>query len=281
VWVKVRDLEEGLLRQIITRNVTGLIPTHEYLFLVRTHAFNGGKTERAGSFELIHSTSIRDFISGRRTGSIFERFGAKEPGGAPIHMRTHQFRHWLNTLAQEGGMSQELIARWSGRKDSQQNAVYDHVSGAKLAEKVRVLAEAGEMVGQIARVREGLPLADREAFMKAQVPTSHVTEIGICIHDWSLVPCAIHGQCADCAEHLIDKGNAKQREEAERQVAAVEVLLQQASTEDAAGTYGASRWADAHKRRLAALNGVLAVHRDLTIADGTLVHLGIREQDQA
>lgn len=253
-----------------------MLQPHEWLFLVRTNGLSGTKFDRAGSSELLKSAAIREFISGQEgRPAVFERFGATEPDGKPIRMRSHQFRHWLNTLAQEGGMSQELVARWSGRKDPQQNAVYDHVSGAKLSEKVRALAEAGEVVGQIARVRESLPLADREAFMKAQVPTSHVTEIGICIHDWSLVPCAIHGQCADCAEHLIDKGNEKQRVEAERQAAAVEALFQQASEEDTAGTYGASRWADAHRRRLAGLKGVLAVHADPTIADGTLVHLGV------
>ena len=31
----------------------------------------------------------------------------------------------ITTLAQEGGMSQELIARWSGRKDMAQNGAYD------------------------------------------------------------------------------------------------------------------------------------------------------------
>lgn len=281
-FVSAASLEKTLLKVIATWNAPGRVPLHQALFLVRTHQLHSNRTPINGTLERLPAKTIRDFITGAvDRKAVFERFNFMEPDGSPIRVRTHQFRHWLNTLAQEGGMSQELIARWSSRKDIQQNAVYDHVSGTKLAEKVRALAEAGEVIGQIARVRESLPLADRRTFLRTQIPTSHVTEIGICIHDWSLVPCAIHGQCADCAEHLIDKGNAKQREEAERQVAEVELFLQQANVEDTAGTYGASRWADAHKRRLAGLKGVLAVHVDPTIADGTMVHLGVRGPDQA
>jgi hypothetical protein len=31
--------------------------------------------------------------------SVFSRFGFAEPDGSPIQITTHQFRHYLNTLA--------------------------------------------------------------------------------------------------------------------------------------------------------------------------------------
>lgn len=275
-FVSVANLEKTLLKVIAAWTAPGRVPVHQALFIVRTHQLHANRVVINGTIERMAAKSVRDFITGAvDRNAVFERVGLTEPDGSPIRVRTHQFRHWLNTLAQEGGMSQELIARWSSRKDIQQNAVYDHVTGSKLAEKVRALAAAGEVVGQLGRVRERLPPADREAFMKAQVATGHVTEIGICIHDWSLVPCAIHGQCSDCVEHLVEKGNVRQKDEAERQIAEVEALLSHAATESVADTYGASRWAEAHRRRLAGLRGVLAVHADPAIADGTLVHLGM------
>ena len=89
--------------------------------------------------------------------------------------------------------------------------------------------------------------------MKTQVATAHVTEIGLCVHDWSLVPCAVHGDCAGCVEHIVEKGNAKQKTEAERQLDEVEKLLARAEAEDTEGT---SRWVAAHRRRR---DGLLAV----------------------
>lgn len=279
-FIRAADLEALLLELVEAYNAPGRVPLEKALFLVRTNAMSGRSAGINGTVEQLRAHSMHAFIVGApNTRNVFERFGFFQPDGSPVRVRSHQFRHWLNTLAQEGGMSQELIARWSSRKDMHQNAVYDHVSGIQLAEKVRALAEAGELIGPIARVRDSLPPVDRQSFMKTQVATCHVTEIGLCGHDWSLVPCEIHGQCAGCFELLIDKGNTAQKAEVERQMAEVEVMLRVAEREDALGTYGASRWAVSYRRQLASLRRVCAVHEDRAIADGTLVQIGSVAED--
>ena len=193
---------------------------------------------------------IDDFIA--RTdahANIFTRFGVKEPDGTPVRVTSHQFRHWLNTLAQEGGISQELIARWSGRKDMNQNSAYDHVPGHKLAENLRGLLDSGGMKGPIADTADRLPPADRAEFIRAAIGP-HVTEVGLCIHDWSLTPCPTHGDCPNCTnEHVVNKGNAAQRAEAERQLAEVTHMLALAEREAADGALGASRWVEAQRRQ--------------------------------
>ncbi|WP_279479472.1 hypothetical protein [Aureimonas sp. SK2] len=251
------------------------VPLHRHMFLVRENALHPGRATIPRTVRLLQSQAMSDFITGRHgKRSIFAAFGFTEPDGSPIEMTTHQFRHWLNTLAQEGGLAQELVARWSGRKDMSQNAAYDHVSGRALAEHVRTLAEKGEMRGGLAAVRERLPPAERTAFLEAQIATAHVTEIGLCIHDWSLAPCPVHGDCSTCNEHVVDKGNLAHRDEAERQAAEIGMALQIAALEAADGTYGASRWEEAHRRKQAGLEAVIAIHADDSIPDGTLVHLG-------
>lgn len=278
---RARDVEQAILRVACRDAKFGVVPLHEAMFLIRSNAMSTLKQEIAGSIERMSAQKIRDFLSGA-TGrnNVFGRFGFAEPDGTAIWVHSHQFRHWLNTLAQQGGMTQELIARWSGRKDIQQNAVYDHVTGTELAERVRAMAESGEVVGQIARTREALPLANRAEFMKTQVATAHVTEIGLCVHDWSLVPCAVHGDCAGCVEHIVEKGNPKQKVEAQRQLDEVEAMLVKAETEDREGTYGASRWVSAHRRRRDDLQAVIAVHGDESTPDGTMVHLGDRRRQR-
>ena len=60
--------------------------------------------------------------------SIFDRFGYKLSSGERLKLTSHQPRHFLNTIAQRGGLSQLQIAKWSGRADVKQNRTYNHVS---------------------------------------------------------------------------------------------------------------------------------------------------------
>lgn len=250
---------------------------HEFMFLVRDNAMHARRTTIGGSVRVLTWSMVSDFIMGKEgTRNVFDRFGFTEPDGSPITVNTHAFRHWLNTLAQEGGMSQELIARWSGRKDVKQNSAYDHVSGADLAKKVRGMVESGGLIGQIARVRESLPPVDRDSFLATELATGHVTDIGICIHDWQLTPCPVHGDCANCGEHVIDKNNEGQRAEALRKLDEVEAMLAIAEVEASDGTLGAPRWVEAHRRTRDGLLEVMAVHQDPEIPDRTFVHLGDR-----
>lgn len=255
-----------------------IIPTdsplrlEEHLFLIPQNFTHPGRAAIPGSVRFLTDGMVAGFIAGKEGApSVFERFGMVEADGTAIRMNTHQFRHWLNTLAQAGGMSQLEIARWSGRKDVRQNAAYDHVSGAELAAKVRKLVEMGEIRGPLARAHDRLPPQDRATFREVQIATAHVTEIGMCLHDWSLLPCAKHGDCAGCGEHVVVKGDGPQREAAERMLEETKALLDEAAKEAGEGTYGAPRWVAAHQRTLAGLEAIVAVHRDGGIPDGALV----------
>ena len=65
---------------------------------------------------------------------IFARLGLSDPDD-PITLKTHQLRHYLNTLAQRGGLSEAEIAAWSGRADIRQSTVYDHRTPEKSISK--------------------------------------------------------------------------------------------------------------------------------------------------
>ena len=277
--VRAGDFVAALHAQ--TPVVTGRLPLHKHLFLIRDNMMHRQRGVVPASVRFYTSTMVQtSLVSIDDRKSIFEHYGFREPDGSPIQMTSHQFRHWLNTIAQEGGLQQELVARWSGRKDMSQNAAYDHVSGIKLVERVRGMSEKGQLIGSLASARDRLPPAERELFMTTAIGSAHVTEIGLCVHDWSLAPCPTHGDCANCGEHVIDKGNASQSAEAERQLVEVEAMLAQANAEVDDQTYGASRWQDAHRRRRDGLRAIVDIHRDTEIENGTLVHPGARE-DQA
>ncbi|HCK2569174.1 TPA: hypothetical protein NY587_005185, partial [Escherichia coli] len=74
--------------------------------------------------------SNRDGEQPNRWGNIFQRHGLSEQQN--YHLKTHQIRHLINTLAQRGGLSDIDIAKWSGRTHVKQNRVYDHMTDDEL-----------------------------------------------------------------------------------------------------------------------------------------------------
>jgi hypothetical protein len=270
-----RDVEAALLAdQRFPDQRASPLKLSEHLFIAPLHFFGEAKGTNPCVVTVVSDRQIADFLAGRGpTRSVFERFGFAMPDGRPIALTSHVFRHWLNTLAQQGGMGQHEIARWFGRKDIEQNAAYDHVSAIQLAGDVRDLMERGEVRGDIARLHESLAPADRATFREMVVTTVHTTDLGMCINDWSLAPCPNHGSCANCEDHLVEKGNAQQKRSAETLLGEQEWIVEMASAEAAEDTYGASNHV-AHIRSMCeGLRRIMAVHDDADIPDGTLVHV--------
>lgn len=100
--------------------------------------------------------------------SVFDRLGFFEADGTPVAIRSHQFRHYLNTLAQAGGMNELDIAKWSGRLDVRQNSAYNHVSDRDVLARISQLkAESSEPSTQLAtQVRVSLLPRARFAELK-------------------------------------------------------------------------------------------------------------------
>lgn len=165
--VRSGDVVAAIRRQWPEVPEEGGLELEEYMFLTAQNATHAERATIPGSVRFLTDGMITHFLCGHAgVPSIFERFGFREPDGKPIRVTTHQFRHWLNTLAQEGGMSQMEIARWSGRKDVAQNDFYDHVPGAKLAAKARELIAAGSIRGPLATAYSRRPPRDRKNFLQ-------------------------------------------------------------------------------------------------------------------
>lgn len=62
---------------------------------------------------------------------------------------SHQPRHLLNTLAQRAMLSDIEIAFWSGRKNVEQNNVYDNRTWEELRQNERRVLFADEMISEL------------------------------------------------------------------------------------------------------------------------------------
>jgi hypothetical protein len=268
--VKRADLEAALLADMPLVPVGEDEPAlHERLFITFRNEHNSQRRTNPCLLELVTDQQVRDFLGGRPDDvkSGFERLLQKEG----MRARTHQFRHWLNTIAQVGGLEQGLIARWSGRDDIQQNSEYDHISAMQLAEKARELFANDQALGPLADMQAALQPVERTAFRETVVATAHVTEIGFCLSDWNSSACPQFGACGTCEDCAFIKGDvgSKQRVAAMRDENAWIAERLEAEVDD--GTIGASQHHKAATDMIAALDRILAIHDDDTVPDGTLV----------
>lgn len=216
----------------------------------------------------------RFLATGQRVKSIFERLDIREVDGTPCRLTSHQFRHWLNDLADKGGMPVASISRWMGRENWQETETYRHATPDERLAWVRQGIQDGRIQGMVATAFSELPLAERDSFLEGQVQAVHFTPMGLCIHDFAIEPCPYHLNCVrGCPDYLRTKGSPTERRH---------LLQVKADTEKAlayACQYAADHqvetavaWVKHHEETLAGIEASLAVDGQLDEPDGKLLH---------
>lgn len=225
-----------------------------------------------------NAISLLDRIAKTSKGTnlnFFDTHGYKNHDGTTITLTTHAFRHLLNTMAQRGGMSQIEIARWSGRVEVKQNRVYDHMSEFEIVDILRKKDSDLILHGSLEDLREEiskkLPM-NRQAFNILAIPTAHITEIGYCVHDYSMSPCQKHLDCLNCSEQICVKGDIRLKniqDIFDKNTA----LLKKMEADIASGAAGAERWYEHTKLTLKRAENLLAILNDPDIPNGTFIKL--------
>lgn len=205
--------------------------------------------------------------------SIFTRFDYKENDGTPIALRSHSLRHYLNMLAQMGGLSSAEIAIFSGRKDERQNRAYDHRTSDEMQAPISMALKAG-FTGNlvIASARE---LISRDEFGGKGLVAAHTTEYGWCSHNFASEPCQMYRDCINCEEQECIKGDA--HKEANLRVLEVEIeyLLLQAKEALVDEEYGADNWVKHQAKTLERVKAMLAILDDPTVPTGARIRLDL------
>ena len=109
-------------------------------------------------------------------------------GRGPHRMHTHQFRHYINTLAERGAMSGEDLAQWAARALASENAVYNHMTQSERAERARSAIAGTALAGPQDTERTFTPVARDPSDWAPSAPT-HRTEWGRCTLNWAMTPC--------------------------------------------------------------------------------------------
>jgi len=225
-----------------------------------------------GAVELIGISDVLRLVSAQKEKvSIFERFGRVERDGTPIRVRTHQLRHYLNTLAQAGNLSQLDVAVWSGRANIHQNAVYDHVSDRDALAILDENTRDDRHVPAILASRRKTALIKRDEFERLQVKSAHTTEFGFCVHDFAMLPCQLHMDCLNCDEHLCLKGDRVRNENLRRWRHETKALLKSSHVAESHGIEGADRWTQHQTRTLDRVEQIIDIYEDQAVPNGAVI----------
>jgi hypothetical protein len=245
----------------------------ETLLIAFRHFFKPGAT----SILLVEPLSfgtINHFLSSSSWGrSVFERFNIQEENGSYCKVTSHQFRHWLNDIADKGGLPIDLQTRWMGRQHANDTKAYLH---STVEERLTWLKEGireGKICGPVARVYFELPADERDEFLEGQIQAVHITPMGICIHDFAINPCPYHLNCArGCSEYLRTKGDQRERayliQVKRKTEKALDAVTEQVITENGET---ALAWIQHYKETLAGTEAALAVDDDPAVPEGSIV----------
>jgi hypothetical protein len=225
-------------------------------------------------FDLVEHGDIHNRLGARSAAgipSVFDKFGFAEPGGERMVVTTHQFRHYLNTLAQQGGLSQLDIAKWSGRVHVGQNDAYNHLSDRDVLATVRATVGAtAQMFGAVTALKRA-PMLARAHFSSLNLTAAHTTDFGYCVHDFTMMPCQLHRDCINCHEQICLKGD--DAAEANIRVLQRETreLLAAAHDSLAEGDAGADRWVEHQRATLSRLDQMCLALDDPSVPPGSIM----------
>lgn len=246
------------------------------LLVVLTNQLHAQRRTYRCVIEAISVNQINSGLGGRAKhgfNSIFTRFDFAEPDGSPIKITTHQFRHYLNTIAQVGGMSQLDIAKWSGRKDVRQNAAYDHVTPDQMLQKIRdAIGDDSQMFGPLAEIPKRV-LIPRDEFARLRIPTAHTTELGFCVHDYTMSPCQLHRDCIHCEDLVCVKGDEEKTIRLRQNLEEARELLRKAADAVGDGYAGGDRWLVHHQSTVERLSQLCLIMDDPRVPHGAVVQL--------
>lgn len=242
----------------------------ESLVIVPRNFFHSRKATKPSIIEAVNFQHISDFLSGRTssrgtTKSVFERFEIREENGEFCTMHSHQLRHWLNTIAEKGGLPMEMLTRWMGRENPRDTGAYRHLSMDERIAWLKSGIRKKEVGGLLADVYHTLSEEEGDAFLAAQIQAVHFTPLGVCIHDFAVMPCEFHISCVrGCSDYLRTKGNQKER---------MALIQLERNTRNALAaipnTQVAAPWRQHNEAVIVGIQAALAIDNDETIPDGT------------
>lgn len=241
--------------------------------IVRTNGMHSGKSNYLCMFSCVDYNALTNQLGRADRSSIFERFAYTEDDGSRIDLHSHSLRHYLNMLAQIGGLSSAEIAIFSGRKDVSQNRSYDHMSSDEVQAPISEALKAGFTANLVPVGFRDIIV--RSEFKNAGALAAHTTEYGWCMHNFASEPCQMCRDCINCEEQVCVKGEEHKESNLRLLLEETQYLLTQAREALSDEEYGADTWVAHQTKTLERVSALLAVMDNPEVPVGARVRLNL------
>lgn len=180
----------------------------EDLLFIRFQGMSSGAVSVCVVAPVTHSmftTFVRDHLE-----TLAENYG---DGGVKPNFSSHDFRHTINTMLNDGGMSDFVQTKWFGRRYANDTKAYQHTSREKRALLYQQKIREGKIGGAVAENYVRLPVEYQETYLKAKITGVHDVGTGMCTRNLSQAPCPNHLEChAKCSDFSWEKNDWSKRE---------------------------------------------------------------------
>lgn len=243
------------------------------LCLHREYEFSREREVRSDSWRIPTANEVNRRLGGDggHRNSLFDRMGLRNLDGTRITLTSHQLRHWLSTMSERAGMDDYTLARWAGRAKVSDNSHYDHRSPEERLVAARELLPM-QPASLIERIKQRRPVTYQELGAD-RLGTAKATLYGMCVHDYAMAPCQKQRECMTCKEHVCIKGDQDALDRIRLLEAQTEKLLQQAMRAHEDGDFGADRWVDNHKWKLAHVKAMRMALEHSSVPEGAVLKI--------
>lgn len=265
----VLETYDGLYWPHIDEQAT--VCTWDALCLHRQHEFHKDFSVKYFSWRLPTANEINSRLASKHGRSLFDQRGFKNPDSTSIKLTTHQLRHWLSTMSERAGMDDYTLAQWAGRARVADNRHYDHRSPEERLEASKEVLQI-ERPSLLERIKHRHPVTYQELGVD-RLGTAKATLYGMCVHDYAMAPCQKQRECMTCKEHVCVKGDHVSLERIRLLEDQTADLLQKAQHAHDDGVFGADRWADNHKWKLAHVRAMRMALEHPKVAEGAVLQI--------
>jgi hypothetical protein len=200
-------------------------------------------------------------------GTHLQEFFIKSGYDESFRLTAHQPRHFMNTMCQEVGLSDEIIAEFSGRKDVTSNVVYNHQTEEDRHAQIVDLHGGLSFDVRIITAVEYTKLVGRAATD---------TGVGLCLQDLTESPCSffndLEENCVGCPKSAHCKGDQSSLLKMQQ-----DLLIQEARLSDSSLNKNLSinllsqRWFKIHFSKVERYKALIDLMQDEEIPDGSLI----------
>lgn len=183
-------------------------------------------------------------------------------GFVSIILKSHGIRHLLNRIAKHSGISVDVITAWSSRTSVGQTYTYLDNDGGRAA------TLTGNLMGIQEEHSPKAPITNEEAGAFMDGPF-HRSRYGLCRRSWRIGPCNKFGDCLNCSELVMCKGDRIAVKTIEADFINLNKTYAEAERAIALGEKSATRWVSLALPQINKMAQLLTILKDPAVVEGS------------